>query len=250
MNYDEPVGRLTALSEAPDLDLLDRTVEPLEQAMRTDDPQGYAWFVIAVCDQLNSRDLGDWRRQDELVGKYARLGLRHATVLPPAPELRLLEHVVAVPAQERRGVARRWLSVLGRLEREIDPTFDPADVPLLNVPVPGDGLPPGVGEEHVQNPALRQRYAQAVSENRAHGERYAGRLRCASCCRGIGRLRSGSGRPTGAMARITVWASVTACNRWRAAGRAGRPRHDRSPLRGGSVRRQRPRCRDHAESPR
>jgi hypothetical protein len=176
MNYDEAVGRLTALGEAPDPDLLDRTVEPLELAMRTDDPQGYAWFVIAVCDQLNSRDLGDWRRQDELVGKYARLGLRHATVLPPAAELRLLEHVVAVPAQERRGVARRWLSVLGRLEREIDPTFDPADVPLLNVPVPGDGLPPGVAEEHVQDPALRQRYARAVSENRAHAARYAGQV--------------------------------------------------------------------------
>jgi hypothetical protein len=176
MNYDEAVGRLTALGDTPDPDLLDRTVEPLESAMRIDDPEGYAWFVVAVCDQLNSRDLGDWRRQDELAVKYARLGLRHATVLPPEAELRRLEHVVAVPAKERREVARRWLSALGRLERQIDPKFDPADVPLLNVPVPGDGLPPGVAVEHVRDPVVRQRYAQAVSENRAHAERYTGQV--------------------------------------------------------------------------
>ena len=41
-----------------------------------------------------------------------------------------------------------------------------------------------------------------------------------------------------------------ACNRWRAAGRAGRPRHDRSPPRGAPVRRRRPQCHGHAGSPR
>jgi hypothetical protein len=176
MNYDEAVGRLTALGDAPDPDLLDRTVEPLESAMRTDDPEGYAWFVVAVCDQLNSRDLGDWRRQDELVRKYARLALRRASVLPPAAELHLLEHVWAVPTVDRREFARRWLAVLGQLERELDPGFDPADVPLLNVPVRGGGLPAGVAEEDVQDPVVRQRYAQAVAENRAHAERYAGQV--------------------------------------------------------------------------
>ena len=173
MNYDEAVSRLTALGDSPDPGLLDRTVEPLESAMHTDDPQGYAWFVIEVCNQLNSRDLGDWPRQDELVRKYARLALRHASVLPPAAELPLLEHVVAVPTHDRREFAQRWLSVLGRLEREIDPKFDPADVPLLNVPVPGGALPAGVAAEHVPDPALRQRYAEAVAANKAHTERYA-----------------------------------------------------------------------------
>lgn len=41
-----------------------------------------------------------------------------------------------------------------------------------------------------------------------------------------------------------------ACNRWRAAGRAGRPRRDRSPPRGAPVRRRRPQCHGHAGSPR
>jgi hypothetical protein len=173
MNYDEAFGRLTALGDAPDPDLLDQTVEPLESAMRADDPDGYARFVIAVCDQLNSRDLGDWRRQDELVAKYARLALGHATVLAPAAELRLLEHLVAVPADERREFASRWLAVLGRLERELDPKFNPADMPLLNVSVPGDGLRAGAAAEHVQDRRRRQRYARAVSENQAHAERYA-----------------------------------------------------------------------------
>jgi hypothetical protein len=78
MNYDEAVGRLTALGDAPDPDLLDRTVEPLESAMRTDDPEGYAWFVVAVCDQLNSRDLGDWRRQDK---RFRRIDRRSGPVI-------------------------------------------------------------------------------------------------------------------------------------------------------------------------
>ncbi len=41
-----------------------------------------------------------------------------------------------------------------------------------------------------------------------------------------------------------------ACNRWRAAGRAGRPRRDRSPPRGAPVRRRRPQRHGHAGSPR
>ena len=166
MNYDEALGRLVALGDTPDPDQLDGTVEPLERAMRTDDPQGYVWFVAAVCDRLNSRDLGDWRRQDQLVGKYARVALRHASVLPPVAELRLLEHLMAVPEDDRREFAERWLTVLGRVQRELDPAFDPADVPLLNVPVPV-----GVADEHAQ--VRQQRYDHAISQNRAHAELYA-----------------------------------------------------------------------------
>ena len=44
--------------------------------------------------------------------------------------------------------------------------------------------------------------------------------------------------------------AVRACNRWCAAGRAGRPRRDRSPPRGAPVRRRRPQCHGHAGSPR
>ena len=44
--------------------------------------------------------------------------------------------------------------------------------------------------------------------------------------------------------------AVRACNRWRAAGRAGRPRRDRSPPRGAPVRRRRRQCHGHAGSPR
>lgn len=41
-----------------------------------------------------------------------------------------------------------------------------------------------------------------------------------------------------------------ACNRWPAAGRAGRPRRDRSPPRAAPLRRRRPQCHGHAGSPR
>ena len=50
--------------------------------------------------------------------------------------------------------------------------------------------------------------------------------------------------------RVPERGAVRACNRWRAAGRAGRPRRDRSPPRGAPVRRRRPQCRGHAGSPR
>jgi hypothetical protein len=55
-------------------------------------------------------------------------------------------------------------------------SHNPADVPLLNVPVTGGGLPAGVAVEQGQDPVARQRYAQAVAENRAHAERYAGQV--------------------------------------------------------------------------
>jgi hypothetical protein len=90
--------------------------------------------------------------------------------LSPAAELRLLEHLMLVPEEERGEFAGRWLAVLGRLERDVDPKFDPADLPLLNVAVPRDAA--GVAVEAVEDPELRQRYAQAVSENQAHAERY------------------------------------------------------------------------------
>jgi hypothetical protein len=52
--------------------MLDRTVEPVESAVRTDDPESYARFVIAACGQLNSRDPGDWGR--DMVPRRADTG--------------------------------------------------------------------------------------------------------------------------------------------------------------------------------
>jgi hypothetical protein len=60
----------------------------------------------------------------------------------------------------------RWLTALGRIQRELDPAFDHADVPLLNVPAPA-----AVADEQTQD--RQRRYDHAVSENQAHAERYA-----------------------------------------------------------------------------
>lgn len=182
MNRDEADKKLGALGETPDLNVLEQTADQLEKAVRTGDPEGYASFMVDLCDWLNSRDLGDWPQQDRLVRKYGELGLRNATALPSGIQLRLLEHLSATapdPAADpamwriaRHAAASGWLRALARLERELDPGFDQSDVPLVNVSVPGNGLPAGAAAEYVQDPALRRRYAREVARNHEHAARY------------------------------------------------------------------------------
>lgn len=182
MNYDDATARLDALGPRPDLDILESTANALEAELRTGDAGDYLRFVVELCDRLSSFDLGDWPRQDRLVRRYGDLALRTIQPQPFDIELQLLEHVVptepppeVAPAEWpalRRASAERWLDALARLERELDDTFDPDDVPALNVAPAGTDLPTGVAPEVVQDPRLRREYQQAVDRNAEHIVRY------------------------------------------------------------------------------
>jgi hypothetical protein len=186
MDYDEAYGRLDGLGTRPALVDLERTADGLEREMRTGDADPYLRLMLELCRRLGSYDLGDWDVQDRLVRKYARLALGNAPNLPLDAELGLLDHLTGTPpgaaepaawTSTRRDEAGRWLSALGRLEREVDDAFDPGDLPAINVAVPGGGLPAGTAVEHIQDPRLRQEYQQAVTRNRERADRYAQQVR-------------------------------------------------------------------------
>ncbi|MFE9451618.1 hypothetical protein [Streptomyces sp. NPDC006739] len=186
MDHNDALDHLDALGHRPDLDVLERTADALERTLRSDDPAGHPRFVLELCGRLNSYEHGDWERQDRLVRKYAGLALHGPVELPVELELPLLEHLVPVAPtpsgdqtrwrDDRRELATRWLRGLARLDQERDPDFDLGDVPAINVAVPEDVLPAGVAAEHVQDPALRRRYLDAVAANQAHSARYARQL--------------------------------------------------------------------------
>jgi hypothetical protein len=183
MNYDEACRRLDELGSVPDLGVLERTADAIEPALwSSHEAGGYLRFFEELCRRLSSFDLGNWPEQDRLVRKYANVALRNAPELPLAAELALLEHLVPVAPHgtpggaawqaTRRDAATRWLSALRRLDEEVDGDFDPDDVPLVNVPVPGENLPAGVAPEHVSDPALRREYERTVQRNAEHAVRY------------------------------------------------------------------------------
>ena len=180
--YEEAAARLGALGPRPDLDALESTAATLERELRVGDAGEYLRFVIVLCDKLNSFDLGDVQRQDRLVLRYAEQALGVIRPQPSDTELRLLEHAVApVPPagaestewpSTRRDAATRWLEALARVEAEIDESFDPEDVPVLNLVPAETALPAGTAPEVVQDPRLRREYEQAIAENGVRITRY------------------------------------------------------------------------------
>lgn len=75
----------------------------------------------------------------------------------------------AGPALGRQRVAG-WLAIVGRIERDLPPGFDPANKPTISVAPPpsasGAQLPPGVDPRNVADPAARQAYIAAIQANR------------------------------------------------------------------------------------
>jgi hypothetical protein len=72
-----------------------------------------------------------------------------------------------------RGKLRLWLTVLDRLDQELDRGFNPEDAPELTVVMPFEtGIPSGLDPSEVRDPAARAVYGQAIQANQAKAERY------------------------------------------------------------------------------
>lgn len=60
-----------------------------------------------------------------------------------------------------------------RLNEAIDPSFDSADVPNLNIEPPAaTGLPAGVAPEAIADPSLRATYETSIARNQAKAAYY------------------------------------------------------------------------------
>jgi hypothetical protein len=85
----------------------------------------------------------------------------------------------AKAVEERRGLRRtrfgEMLTVLAAIDEEIDPSFDPSDVPSLSVTPPvvrGAVLDSGIDPKHIKDPEVRHEYEQAIARNAEKSARY------------------------------------------------------------------------------
>lgn len=73
----------------------------------------------------------------------------------------------------RRAKLDLWLRAIDMIDRTKDATFDPEDVPLLNVAPPASaGLRAGVDPASISDPKLRQEYKQAIKRNADKAQHY------------------------------------------------------------------------------
>jgi hypothetical protein len=81
---------------------------------------------------------------------------------------------VEVPAtssfpQDRQQVTRTWMVFLHQVDHSYDPTFDPAEQPLLNIIPPrgkdGRTYPSGIRPEDIPDREVRAHYEQQIKEN-------------------------------------------------------------------------------------
>ncbi len=78
-------------------------------------------------------------------------------------------------AAARPRAAALWLALLGTIERNIDPNFDPEDVPLRRISPPPSGdeqLPPGVDPKAIADPVARAQYEAALLKNQQKAARH------------------------------------------------------------------------------
>lgn len=151
---------------------------PVEEGVVQD-----AGELLEICDHLASHDLGDYGRQTRLLHAAAHRALTSPLTLEQ--ELTALSHLHAevradqvtagqpnrALGEARRATTSRWLSALQRLDAAIDPTFQPADLPQINVEAP-DGLPAGVSPDAVTDPEQRARYQADIERNRRRADTY------------------------------------------------------------------------------
>jgi len=76
----------------------------------------------------------------------------------------------------RRSRLNALLKILAAIDQEIDPAFDPKDVPSSTVAPPvidGVVLDSGIDPKHIKNPKVRKAYEQAIDRNAQKARRYA-----------------------------------------------------------------------------
>lgn len=77
--------------------------------------------------------------------------------------------------QARQETTKTWLSIVAAIDRQLDPHFDPNDVPAANIIPPKSGrvqLPSGVDPQAIPDPAVRAEYEAALEKNKEKAEQY------------------------------------------------------------------------------
>jgi lipoprotein-anchoring transpeptidase ErfK/SrfK len=75
----------------------------------------------------------------------------------------------------RRETLETWLALLALIDRNLDPNFNPQDLPSTGVAPPRVGnvsYPPGADPKVIADPQARQRYEEALKQNTQKAENY------------------------------------------------------------------------------
>jgi hypothetical protein len=82
---------------------------------------------------------------------------------------------VGADSELRVLIVEQWLKLLAALDRHIDVTWDPMDVPVVSLTPPPDGgvtYPSGVSPAAIRDPAARGEYEQTLREARHKADTY------------------------------------------------------------------------------
>jgi hypothetical protein len=75
----------------------------------------------------------------------------------------------------RRETLETWLALVALIDKNLDPNFNPQDVPSVSVIPPRVGnvaYPPGADPKLIGDPQARQQYEAALKKNKEHAEQY------------------------------------------------------------------------------
>jgi hypothetical protein len=75
----------------------------------------------------------------------------------------------------RRETLETWLALVALIDKNLDPNFNPQDMPSVSVIPPRSGnvaLPPGADPKAISDPQARQQYEAALKKNKEHAEQY------------------------------------------------------------------------------
>jgi hypothetical protein len=75
----------------------------------------------------------------------------------------------------RRETLETWLALVALIDENLDPDFDPQDLPSVGVDPPRSGnvaYPPGADPKLIADPQARRQYEAALEKNKEHAEQY------------------------------------------------------------------------------
>jgi len=186
--YHKDMGRILSFHKSKDFGGLQELVEEIERKWGPRSGEYYLDLMATACEMLTTVDFRSGR-QGPLGQKYALLTLTRPGPIPLDKEWKLVfclrQHFDyekgAVKGEEwskqRTERARLWFRAWQRLEREIEPDFNPKDRPPAQIPPPpglgiraGAPLPP---PQAIRDPKVRKQYEEALEEHRKKQEAYA-----------------------------------------------------------------------------
>jgi hypothetical protein len=135
--------------------------------------------------QVSLRDGSEWKMKNDLSRVNAHLeefekknnidDLQEAADILASVST-TFERYFRTEPKERGEILASWLRIINLIDNNLDPAFDPADVPAISVLPPGQaGLQYGSGTkpEDIKDPELKKQFEAALEENRRKSEAYA-----------------------------------------------------------------------------